>query len=118
MTTLCVSHFGHREHGAHPLAGRRMPDVPLAAGRGRLYELLRSGRFVLLTADEQPGGTGPWAGRVEVAARTRPHPRLILVRPDGYVAWATDQADAARRDAELRQALTRWCGTPAPASVS
>ena len=30
---------------------------------------------------------------------------------DGYVAWATDQADAARRDAELGQALTRWCGT-------
>jgi 2-polyprenyl-6-methoxyphenol hydroxylase-like FAD-dependent oxidoreductase len=104
--------------GSHPLAGRRMPDVPLAAGRGRLYELLRSGRFVLLTADEQPDGTGPWAGRVEVAARTRPRPRLILVRPDGYVAWATDQADAASRDVELRQALTRWCGTPAPVSVS
>jgi 2-polyprenyl-6-methoxyphenol hydroxylase-like FAD-dependent oxidoreductase len=106
------------ETGAHPLAGRRMPDVPLAAGRGRLYELLRSGRFVLLTADDHPDGAGPWAGRVEVAARTRPRPRLILVRPDGYVAWATDQADAARRDLELRETLTRWCGTPAPASVS
>jgi 2-polyprenyl-6-methoxyphenol hydroxylase-like FAD-dependent oxidoreductase len=33
------------EPGAHPLVGRRMPDVPLAAGRGQLYERLRSGRL-------------------------------------------------------------------------
>ncbi len=36
--------------GAHPLAGRRAPDTPLAGeGATRLYELLREGKFVLLT---------------------------------------------------------------------
>ena len=39
--------------------------------------------------------------------------RMTLVRPDGYIAWATDDQDPARRDAALRQALTQWCGAPA-----
>jgi hypothetical protein len=38
---------------------------------------------------------------------------MILVRPDGYITWATDDQDPARRDADLRQALIRWCGAPA-----
>jgi hypothetical protein len=38
---------------------------------------------------------------------------MILVRPDGYIAWATDEQDPARRDAALGHALTRWCGAPA-----
>jgi hypothetical protein len=104
--------------GAHPLAGRRMPDVPLAAGRGRLYEVLRGGRFVLLTAGDAATAAAAWADRIEVAARRREHPQLILVRPDGYIAWASDEADPARRDASLREALTRWCGAPAGARIS
>jgi Aromatic-ring hydroxylase, C-terminal len=36
-----------------------------------------------------------------------------LVRPDGYVAWATDETAPASRDAALHAALTRWCGHPA-----
>jgi hypothetical protein len=104
--------------GAHPLAGRRMPDVPLAAGRGRLYEVLRGGRFVLLTAGDAATAAAAWADRVEVAARRRERPRLILVRPDSYIAWASDEASPARRDASLREALTRWCGAPAGLAVA
>jgi len=37
---------------------------------------------------------------------------MVLVRPDGYVAWATDETAPASRDAALREALTRWCGQP------
>jgi hypothetical protein len=37
---------------------------------------------------------------------------MVLVRPDGYVAWATDETSPASRDAALRTALTRWCGHP------
>jgi 2-polyprenyl-6-methoxyphenol hydroxylase-like FAD-dependent oxidoreductase len=98
---------------AHPLDGKRMPDVPLAGG-GRLYELLRSGRFILL------GGAGyalpavdGWADRIRLAQRTRAQPRLILVRPDGYIAWASDEPADQVREHDLRTALTRWCGDAA-----
>lgn len=40
--------------GAHPLAGHRAPDFRLAGG-SRLYELLRQGRFVLITPAGEPG---------------------------------------------------------------
>ncbi|NBM19440.1 FAD-dependent oxidoreductase [Streptomyces sp. GC420] len=94
---------------AHPLTGRRAPDIALAGGT-RLYETLRGGRFVLVTPrGEAPGeaadGTsGPpdlfvhahWAG---------PRRTALLVRPDGYIAWATDEKDPARRATALRTAL-------------
>jgi 2-polyprenyl-6-methoxyphenol hydroxylase-like FAD-dependent oxidoreductase len=102
-----------RRPGDHPLAGRRMPDVPLADEHRRVYRLLRSGRFALLAQAGEARAAEPWAGRVDTAVRTGTRPRLILVRPDGYIAWACDQQDPARRDRELRQALARWCGQPA-----
>jgi len=97
---------------AHPLEGKRMPDVPLASG-GRLYELLRNGKHILLVgAGQALPATGAWADRIILAERTRPHPRLILVRPDGYIGWASDEAVDRTRDDELRGALTR-CAAPA-----
>jgi 2-polyprenyl-6-methoxyphenol hydroxylase-like FAD-dependent oxidoreductase len=103
--------------GEHRLTGRRAPDVRLAAGKAgetRLYEILRGGRFVLLA----PAGTGAaigrrWTGRVDLATPADAALPMILVRPDGYVAWATDESTPADRDAALRNALTRWCGQPA-----
>jgi 2-polyprenyl-6-methoxyphenol hydroxylase-like FAD-dependent oxidoreductase len=99
--------------GSHPLAGKRMPDVPLAGG-GRLYELLRSGMFILLAGAGQalPAADG-WADRIRLAERTRQHPSLILVRPDGYIAWASDEPEKHERDREALAALTRWCGEAA-----
>jgi 2-polyprenyl-6-methoxyphenol hydroxylase-like FAD-dependent oxidoreductase len=92
--------------GAHPLEGKRMPDVPIAGG-GRLYELLRSGKHVLLAgAGEALPATEGWTDRIVLAERTRPHPRVILVRPDGYIGWASDEAADRTRDDELRGALT------------
>jgi hypothetical protein len=41
----------------------------------------------------------------EVAA-----PSAVLIRPDGYVAWAGDHTDPG-----LPDALTTWFGPPAPA---
>ena len=41
----------------------------------------------------------------------------MLIRPDGYVAWAADRFDAA--DAErLRTALVRWFGAGTQDSVA
>jgi hypothetical protein len=102
--------------GEHHLAGRRASDirlVPGKVGKTRLYEILRGGRFVLLT----PAGAGAaigrrWIGRVDSATPADTTLPIVLVRPDGYVAWATDETAPASRDEALRTALTRWCGQP------
>ncbi|MFD5653853.1 FAD-dependent monooxygenase [Streptomyces sp. NPDC127039] len=110
--------------GSHPLTGTRVPDVALAGG-GRLYETLRGGRFVLITPyDPNPAPTpapnpapnsvpnpapDPEAyratsgreGRLAVAHWASGRRTTVLVRPDGYVAWAAEDADAARIGAAL-----------------
>ncbi|WP_431679714.1 FAD-dependent monooxygenase [Kitasatospora sp. KL5] len=100
---------------AHPLVGRRIPDLRLAVDEPgdspRLYEALRSGRSVLIGNDEQPAAE-EWSGRVVTAAPADPHGKLrdtvLLVRPDGYAAWAA--VDPSR--SEVRAALTHWLGRP------
>ncbi|MGW0698878.1 FAD-dependent monooxygenase [Streptomyces sp. NPDC002867] len=82
--------------GAHPLTGRRAPDLRLA--EGRLYELLRKGEFVLIgPADEAAPETAaaPAApGRVIRAHWASGRRTALLVRPDGYIAWATGRGPA------------------------
>ncbi|MFG2139217.1 FAD-dependent oxidoreductase [Streptomyces sp. NPDC048650] len=95
--------------GAHPLAGRRAPDIRLADG-SRLYELLRRGAFVLITPAGEPGAPRPAADNVITAAWRSDRRTALLVRPDGYVAWATDATSPAERAAALRTALIRWTG--------
>ncbi len=105
----------HRHHrGEHSLVGQRAHDLPTASGR--LYELLRAGRFVLLagprcdlqTASDLHAG---WADLLVVATHDRSRaPDVILVRPDGYIAWA-EHRHTSRTD--LRTALARWLGATA-----
>ncbi|MEU3493132.1 FAD-dependent monooxygenase [Kitasatospora cineracea] len=113
-----VSGIGHAypaEKGAHPLVGRRVPDLRLAVdapgGPARLHEALRSGKAVLVSNDELSVADS-WADRVVTAAPADPHGKLrdtvLLVRPDGYAAWAC--ADPTR--GELRAALSQWLGRP------
>ena len=108
----------------HPLLGRRMPDLDVHTleASTRVFSLLHDARPVLLNFGE-PGGfdISPWASRVrlvdaryegvwelpvlgEVAA-----PPAILIRPDGYVAWAGDLTDPA-----LPRALATWFGAATP----
>ncbi|MEY9928476.1 3-(3-hydroxy-phenyl)propionate hydroxylase [Catenulispora sp. GP43] len=106
----------------HPLIGRRMPDLDLrtSAGDQRVFTLLHAARPVLLSFAE-PGAfdlTG-WSDRVRLAeAETAaaatwelpvlgpvPAPQAVLIRPDGYVAWAGGPADAG-----LADALAAWFG--------
>ncbi len=87
----------------HRLVGKRMPDIDCQGVR--FYEVLRSGRFVLVTAAR----TAPtdWPGVDHVVHTDPTLPAAMLVRPDGYIAWASSQAPSA---AELSAVLTRWCG--------
>lgn len=103
--------------GGSRWAGRRVPDRPLAAapegGPDRLYELFRDGHFVLLGPDRPddsvPSAT-PWSARLRTGVLAEPiigWPPYVLIRPDGYVAWAGRTPDAG-----LDGALRRWCGEP------
>jgi 2-polyprenyl-6-methoxyphenol hydroxylase-like FAD-dependent oxidoreductase len=92
----------HAPHGAHPSVGKRIGDVPLADG-SRLYEALRAGKFVLLS--NIPYDSPGLADRL-VTADPLDQRATTLVRPDGYVAWATDHHDPAA----LRSALRDWLG--------
>ncbi|MFB6941660.1 FAD-dependent oxidoreductase [Streptomyces sp. NPDC060286] len=85
--------------GAHPLTAKRAPDVSLR--EGRLYQLLRDGTFVLVTP---AGAVAPATPNPLVHAHwTGGRTTTLLVRPDGYIAWASDRADPAA----LQAALTR-----------
>ncbi|GAA1514810.1 FAD-dependent monooxygenase [Streptomyces synnematoformans] len=98
--------------GEHPLLGRRLaPDRELVrpdGSRVRVAELLHAARGVLVTAGD---GAGGWADRVDVVAGTWAPgpgpvpPPAVLVRPDGYVAWADPGSGE-----ELGDALARWFG--------
>jgi 3-(3-hydroxy-phenyl)propionate hydroxylase len=106
----------------HPLLGRRMPDLDLITESGprRVFTLLHDARPVFVNFGEPRAiDITPWADRVrrvdaryagawelpmlgEVSA-----PTAVLIRPDGYVAWASDGTDQG-----LRDVLSNWFGPP------
>ena len=85
-----------RPRGAHPLVGTRAPDVTADDGT-RLYEALRRGWFVLAA----PPGFAPALPGVTTVAVTG-EATAVLIRPDGYVAWA------GRTPNGLETALADW----------
>lgn len=113
-----------RNPGAHPLVGRFAPELTVQLDHGpvRLAELTRSARPLLLDLTDN-ATIGPalhqWRDQIDIVtgrrAATGPGPTALFVRPDSYVAWATDDPspDAAALDA-LRQTKLRWLLDPAP----
>ncbi|WP_395396976.1 FAD-dependent monooxygenase [Novosphingobium sp. BL-8A] len=81
--------------GDHPLVGHSAPDFTFVDGR-RLGELLRGGKGLLLDfAPHAPLRTRAerWQGRIDYIAgevNDRLGLAALLIRPDGFVAWASD----------------------------
>ncbi|MGW0801615.1 FAD-dependent monooxygenase [Nonomuraea sp. NPDC002799] len=109
--SISFLHGAARGDHPHRLAGTYAPDVTPAGVR--LAEALRPGRFVMV--DTTPAGIAAtltekeYAGRVStLAGQSGGLPAAMLVRPDGYVAWATDDTQARAAG----EALTTWLGPP------
>ncbi|GAA2386189.1 FAD-dependent oxidoreductase [Catellatospora methionotrophica] len=98
----------------HPMLGRMAPDLRLTheSRRIRLAALQRTARPLLLDLTGDPAlaeAAAPWRDRVDVIRATPRDPGTppaLLIRPDGYVAWA------APDPAGLPSALTTWFGPP------
>jgi 2-polyprenyl-6-methoxyphenol hydroxylase-like FAD-dependent oxidoreductase len=105
---------------AHPLVGRWVPDFAVAGADGsrRVAELARDGRPLLIDLTEDGAVASALteaADRITIAVGTPigdVPATALLVRPDGYVAWATSDSGSAGSDdvEELRGVLARWFG--------
>ena len=94
------------------MAGRRVPDLDLRdAPAATIFGLLHSGKFVLLSLRSPADAPSGYADRLDLVTATLAarHPdwtdvRALLIRPDGYLAWATTADDPPP--------LGTWLGRP------
>ncbi|CAL9389373.1 12-dehydrotetracycline 5-monooxygenase_anhydrotetracycline 6-monooxygenase [Streptomyces sp. enrichment culture] len=109
--------------GQSPWAGTFLPNLPLLVDGGRTgaANLTRSGRIQLLLLDEATAAdlekaAAPWQEAVDVvragAEMSLPFTALLL-RPDGYLAWAAD--GTAADGPGLETALDSLLGRRVPA---
>jgi 2-polyprenyl-6-methoxyphenol hydroxylase-like FAD-dependent oxidoreductase len=95
---------------AHPLLGHSVPNFAFDDG-GTIGALMHDGLAILLDFN---GNTSlkmladEYGGRIKyVSARAKEHFGLhaLLIRPDGYIAWASEsQPD----EQSIRQSIARW----------
>jgi 2-polyprenyl-6-methoxyphenol hydroxylase-like FAD-dependent oxidoreductase len=96
----------------HPLVGRSAPDFELEDGI-RLGVLLRDGRGLLLDFTANESLKALCEGRQDRLRYIRSHAKdekglvALLVRPDGFVAWATD---TKLENAAAAESVKRWFG--------
>jgi 2-polyprenyl-6-methoxyphenol hydroxylase-like FAD-dependent oxidoreductase len=96
--------------GTHPLAGHSAPNFELADGT-MLGELLRDGSGALLDFNDNAslkalaGEYGRQLKYVAGRAKEQLGLRAVLIRPDGFVAWA---ADSDPDYSACEQATARW----------
>jgi hypothetical protein len=106
--------------GQHPLAGTFAPDLTLHTGQGTtsVAGLMHAARPILLDLADRPDirqTARDWQPRIDIrTAQTDHRPAdALLIRPDAHIAWAAATGERAGTAAPaLRQALSRWFGTP------
>ncbi|WP_107657572.1 FAD-dependent monooxygenase [Nocardia suismassiliense] len=97
--------------GGHERVGAVVPDFELSDGTrlGRHFTDGAAVLFDLADSAELRAAVAPWASRVRVVTAKAVEPGDLtgmLVRPDGFVAWAADGGSSAG----LEAALGRWFG--------
>jgi prevent-host-death family protein len=106
--------------GQHTLTGTFAPDLTLHADQGAtsVADLMHTARPVLLDLADRRDlreTARDWQHRVDIhTAKTGQRPAdALLIRPDARIAWAaaTDEPAGTAAPA-LREALSRWFGTP------
>eukprot|EP01133_Synstelium_polycarpum_P011720 gene11720-13680_t len=96
--------------GSHPLTGYSVPNFEFEDGT-KMGELMRSGKGILLDfAAETSLKTlaGEYTGQIVYLHRPAKEQlglKALLIRPDGYVAWA---ADKDSDDVEARKSASHW----------
>lgn len=94
--------------GAHPLVGRSCPDFAWPDGT-RMGALLHDGKGLLLDFDGNLRALeGHWGDKVTYVGQPAVEClglRAVLVRPDGFVAWASDDSASP---ADVEKPAARW----------
>src|SRR5215475_12003999 len=102
----------HEMGNGHPLVGATMPNLQLDDGT-RLSDYTHKGRSLLvdLAGDDRLAALAkPYAGRLDLVRGYSDGAGVsgLLVRPDGFVAWAS--SDGTSDSAGLEATLLRWLG--------
>ena len=99
--------------GGHPLTGHSVPNFEFEDG-ATIGELMRDGKAILLgfdgkaTLESLAGEYGDRLKYVSGRAKQQLGLSTVLIRPDGFVAFACDNE---ANEQSIRQALARWFGT-------
>jgi 2-polyprenyl-6-methoxyphenol hydroxylase-like FAD-dependent oxidoreductase len=97
--------------GDHPLVGHSVPNFELEEGSG-IGELMYDGQGILLDFDRNASLktlAGEYGDQMKYVSGGRAKEQLglsaILIRPDGFVVWASDNEPDEQ---SIRQAAARW----------
>jgi hypothetical protein len=110
----------------HALTGAFAPDLTLRTNQGMtsVAELMRTARPVFLDLADRPElreAARDWQHRIGIhCAKTDHRPAdALLIRPDAHIAWAATVDEPTGSAAlGLREALSRWFGTPMETKIA
>ena len=100
--------------GDHPLVGHSVPNFEFEDGTS-IGELMHDGQGILLDFDRNAflrnvaSEYGDRIRYVSGSAKDRLSLSAVLIRPDGIIAWASDNDPDC---SELQQAAARWFKNP------